>query len=199
MKVMVVLGHPDEASFNHAIAMTAVEALEANGHEVIFHDLYAEHFDPVLTLEEMTSDEIPDAAVRAQCKELAAAEGLVIVHPNWWCQPPALVKGWIDRVFRHDVAYTMKEENGQEVLVGLLKLRSALVLNTCMTTADQDRDLYGDPLDHLWKTAVLGFCQVKDVRRHNFRMVQMISQDERKTMLEAVTAAVKGLYPAPVA
>lgn len=196
MKIMVVLGHPNQESFNHAIAMTAVKALQANNHEVMFHDLYAEGFDPVLTQEEFTAEEVSDVAAKAQCDQVAAADALVMIHPNWWGQPPAMVKGWVDRVLRYGVAYTFKLENGEEVPIGLLRARSALILNTCMTTEEMDRTHYGDPLERLWKTSVLGFCGVTEVHRRNFRMVQAVSREEREAMLEAVTATVNELFPA---
>jgi NAD(P)H dehydrogenase (quinone) len=53
MKLLVILGHPSENSFNHAIAETTVSKLLENGYEVIFHDLYRERFDPLLTTEEI--------------------------------------------------------------------------------------------------------------------------------------------------
>ena len=53
MKVSIILAHPDPGSFNHAIAKKASITLERNGHDVVFHDLYLEGFDPVLTLEEI--------------------------------------------------------------------------------------------------------------------------------------------------
>ena len=196
MKIMVVLGHPNRESFNHAIATTAVKTLQANDHEVMFHDLYAEGFDPVLTNEELTAAEVSDASVKAQCDEVAAADALVVIHPNWWGQPPAMVKGWVDRVLRFGVAYTFKEENGEEIPVGLLRARSALILNTCMTKEEIDRTHYGDPLDRLWKTSILGFCGLTEVHRRNFRMVQAVSQAEREAMLEVVAATVNELFPA---
>ncbi len=196
MKVMVVLGHPSRESFNHAIAEAAVKALQANEHEVVFHDLYAEGFDPVLTLEELSAEEASDPAVRIQCDEVSAADALVIVHPNWWGQPPAMVKGWMDRVLRHGVAYTFEQVDGAEIGVGLLKARLALILNTCMTTEELDRDIYGDPLEHLWKTMVMGYCGVTEFHRRNFRMVQAISQAEREAMLQAVRDTVNELLPA---
>ena len=195
MKIMVVLGHPNKGSFNHAIAMTAVEALKTSRHEVMFHDLYAEGFDPVLTHEEFTAEEVSDASVKAQCDEVVAADAIVMVHPCWWGQPPAMLKGWIDRVLRYGVAYTFKEENGQEVGVGLLRARTALVFNTCMTTEEMDRTHYGDPLEGLWKNSVLGFCGVTEVHRVNFRMVQTISQAEREAMLETVAVTLNELFP----
>ena len=84
MKVLVVLGHPNKGSFNHAIADKAVEAARSNGHEVVFHDLYAEGFDPVLTHEEFSAEEVSDPVIRSHCEQVAGADALVVVHPNWW-------------------------------------------------------------------------------------------------------------------
>jgi NAD(P)H dehydrogenase (quinone) len=196
VRIMLIVGHPNKESFNHAIATTALETLRANDHEVTFHDLYEEGFDPVLTFDEFKAEEVSDPAVKAQCDEIAAADALVIVHPNWWGQPPAIVKGWVDRVLRYGVAYTFREENGEEVGVGLLKARKALILNTCMTSEDMDRTHYGDPLERLWKTSVLSLCGIEETHRRNFRMVQTVSQEEREAMLEAVRGVVNELFPA---
>jgi NAD(P)H dehydrogenase (quinone) len=57
MKIPVILGHPNKASFNHAIAITVVETLRRNGHDVVFHDLYAENYDPILPAEEIPEAE----------------------------------------------------------------------------------------------------------------------------------------------
>lgn len=196
MKVVVVLGHPNQESFNHAIAETAVKALQSSGHEVVFHDLYAEKFDPVLTYEEFLAEEVGDPVVKAHCDQVAAADALVVVHPNWWGQPPAILKGWVDRVLRYGVAYAFKEEGGEEIGVGLLKAGKALVINTCMTTEEMDKVHYHDPLEGLWKASVLGFCGVDEVHRLNFRMVQAISQEEREDLLQEVTATAQRLFPA---
>jgi hypothetical protein len=65
-----------------------------------------------------------------------------------------------------------------------------------MTTEEMDRTRYGDPLERLWKTSVLGFCGLTEIHRRNFRMVQAVSQEEREAMLGAVTATVNELFPA---
>ncbi len=88
MKVSVVLGHPYNQSFNHAIAMTVVETLRSNGHEVFFHDLYKERFNPVITPGELVSDQSEDELVNLHSREIREVDGIIIVHPNWWGQPP---------------------------------------------------------------------------------------------------------------
>jgi NAD(P)H dehydrogenase (quinone) len=78
VRILVVLAHPSPESLNHAIAARAVSALETAGHEVALHDLYAEGFDPVLPAAELPEQGGVDADVLARCRELAAAEGIVI-------------------------------------------------------------------------------------------------------------------------
>jgi NAD(P)H dehydrogenase (quinone) len=116
MKVSVILGHPSQGSFNHAIAETVVETLRRSGHTVRYHDLYAEGFDPITTHAEVPKGAPLDPAIRHHCDEIARADGIVIVHPNWWGQPPAILKGWIDRVLRVGVAYEFEEGDPLENL-----------------------------------------------------------------------------------
>ena len=125
MNVSVILAHPAAGSLNHAIADTVVERLRSNGHDVFFHDLYRERFDPILVSAEIPRDaELPDA-IAQHCAELARADGIVVVHPNWWGQPPAILTGWVDRVIRPGVAYEFLEgDSGEGVPKGLLKVPS---------------------------------------------------------------------------
>ena len=85
------------------------------------------------------------------------AQGIVIVHPNWWGQPPAILKGWVDRVLRPEVAYRFLEgDAGEGVPVGLLKAKAAIVFNTSNTPRRAElaslRRPAGNPLEklHLW-------------------------------------------------
>ena len=93
MHILIILAHPNENSFNHAIANQAAQTLRKNGHEVVFHDLYKENFEPRLPAEEIPKDaELPNNIAR-HCKELTEADGIIVVHPNWWGMPPALLTG----------------------------------------------------------------------------------------------------------
>ena len=59
--------------------------------------------------EEIARDAPLDDMIRVHCQELAIAEGIIIIHPNWWGMPPAILKGWVDRVIRPGVAYEFLE------------------------------------------------------------------------------------------
>ncbi len=72
---------------------------------VFRHDLYEEKFDPLLTVDELGSDTSDDRLVNLYAGELMGSDCLFFIHPNWWGQPPAILKGYIDRVIRPPYAY----------------------------------------------------------------------------------------------
>lgn len=169
MKLLIVLAHPQPGSFNHALAQTMGDALRAAGHEVSLRDLCAEGFDPLFTAEELQRGHTPPALIRAHADAVLAADGIVVVHPNWWGQPPAILKGWLDRVLRAGEAYRFgTNEQGEGIVIGQLKARAALVITTSNTPREAELARYGDPLDTLWKRCVWGFCGVPRVERRNF-------------------------------
>jgi putative NADPH-quinone reductase len=187
MKVLVILGHQRAGSFCHAIAKTATEELCAAGHEVVFHDLYAEGFDPVLPHDEIAPDAKLAATVARHCREVASADAFIIVHPNWWAMPPAMLKGWLDRVFRQGVVY----EFGPQGVIGHLKGKRAIVLTTSNTPREDELRLFGDPLENLWKTCVFGFCGLEDFYRRNFESIIMSTQQQRADWLHEVRQIVR--------
>ena len=120
MKVLAIVSYPNWASFNHPIAATCSRGLTENGHEVIAHDLYEERFDPMLPYGEFAQGAVLAADIERHCDEVSQADGIIIVHPNWWGQPPAILKGWVDRVIRPGVAYEFVEgDKGEGIPQGL--------------------------------------------------------------------------------
>ncbi len=195
MVISVILAHQRVGSFNHAIAETAKRILEENGHQVNFHDLYQERFDPVLPAEEIRSGGELDPVIEAHCREIAVADGIVIIHPNWWGQPPAILTGWVDRVLRAGVAYKFCEsDSGEGVPVGLLKARRALVFNTTDTPYEREISVFGDPLDTIWKNCILKYCGVETVERRSYGVVVTSSIDERRQWLADVETQVRAMF-----
>jgi putative NADPH-quinone reductase len=197
VRVSVILGHPDPSSLNHAIARTCVDTLRGMGHEVRFHDLQAEGFDPVLPAAETARDAKLPPLVARHCAEIAEADGLVLVHPNWWGQPPAVLKGWVDRVLRPGVAYEfLPSDGGEGVPVGLLKPMTALVLNTSNTPAVRELAVFGDPLERLWADCILSFCGVKNDVRRMFGVVCTSTEEQRQAWLLEVAGLVRREFAA---
>jgi NAD(P)H dehydrogenase (quinone) len=196
MQISVILAHPGGKSFNHAIAQAAMAELKQRGYETIFHDLYAEKFDPILPLDEIPRDAPLPPEVELHCHEISTAKGIIIVHPNWWGQPPAVLKGWVDRVLRPGVAYEFLEgDQGEGVPVGLLQARAALVLNTSNTPAERERKAFGDPLEALWKNCIFDLCGVKTVYREMFGIIVTSTLDQRQEWLSRVRAVVGRYFP----
>ena len=191
MKISVILAHPDKRSFNHAIAATVVETLNRNGHQVIFHDLYEEGFDPVLPVNEILRNAYLPHEIHRHCQEIQEAEGIVIIHPVWWGQPPATLKGWVDRIIRPGVAYEfIGEDKGEGVPIGLLQIKTAIVFNTSNTEAEREQDVFGDPLETIWKNCIFGLCGIKEFYRKVFSIIVVSSEDQRRDWLEEVMKTV---------
>ena len=195
MRISLILAHPNPRSFNHAIAWAAREELERNGHAVDFHDLYREGLNPLLPPEELASDARLPADIARLCEEARTAEGFVIVHPNWWGQPPAILKGWIDRVLRAGVAYKFVEgDDGEGVPIGLLRAKAAVIFNTSNTPAEREKDVFGDPLEALWKRCIFELCWVRTVDRRMFGVVVTSTQEERTSWLGEVRRIITGRF-----
>jgi NAD(P)H dehydrogenase (quinone) len=195
MNISVILGHPNTMSFNHAIARTALDILRSRGHTIFFHDLYAEGFDPNLPYSEIEANADLPAYIRVYCEEVKVSNGFIIIHPNWWSQPPAVVKGWIDRVFRPGVAYNFLEgDKGEGIPISLLKAESAIVFNTSNTPAEREIKVFGDPLETLWKNCIFGLCGVKRFVRKKYRIIVTSTLQQRKTWLKDVEQTIMDFY-----
>ncbi|MCX6030577.1 MAG: NAD(P)H-dependent oxidoreductase [Chloroflexi bacterium] len=196
MQISIILAHPTPGSFNHALAQTAAQTLAANRHTVCFHDLYAERFDPILPGAEIPRDAALKPAIAQHCAEITAADGIVIVHPNWWGQPPAILKGWIDRVLRPGLAYEFLEGDGGEgVPVGLLRAETAVVFNTSNTAEARERSVFGDPLETLWKNCIFDLCGVQRFYRRMFGVVVTSTPAQRAAWLQQAQEIVSQCFP----
>lgn len=129
MKVLLVFAHPEPRSLNGALRDVAVRELESQGHEVRLTDLYAEGWKSEVDRADFPSlarDErlVPAAAskksfetdtltqdVKAEIEKLLWADTLILQFPLWWFTMPAILKGWVDRVFAYGFAYGVGEHS----------------------------------------------------------------------------------------
>jgi NAD(P)H dehydrogenase (quinone) len=196
MKISIILAHPDKSSFNHAIARTIAERLERNGHDIFFHDLYAEGFDPLLVADEIPKDGILPTTIKNYCEEISQAGGIIIIHPNWWGQPPAILKGWVDRVIRPGVAYEFLEgDSGEGVPRGLLSASTAIVFNTSNTMIEREQHVFGDPLETIWRNCIFGLCGIDNFCRRMFGVVVTSTENERKQWLAEARKIIDRFFP----
>ena len=192
MQISVILSHQQKDSFNHAIAETVLHTLQDLEHCVNYHDLYAEEFNPILPHKEIPKDASLDTALQIYCDEIAEANGIIIIHPNWWGQPPAILKGWIDRVLRPGVAYEFEEgDSGEGIPIGLLKAHTAIVFNTANTPEKRENEIFGDPLELLWKNCIFDLCGVRKVYRKMYRVIVTSTAAQRQMWLRDVEQIIR--------
>lgn len=168
MKVLCVLAHPRRMSFTRALLDRFAEGLVESGHEYEIADLYRENFDPCYSEEDFDNyrgeGPLPDEIRREQARA-AGADALALFFPVWWWSFPAILKGWIDRVFRHDFA--VQYIDGAPV--GLLAQRKAVLI--CPAAADRAafrKYGYHSALQRQVDAGILGYCGIADVETFIF-------------------------------
>jgi|APSaa5957512622_1039677.scaffolds.fasta_scaffold116065_1 NAD(P)H dehydrogenase (quinone) len=187
MKASVILAHPYPKSFNHAIYKTVKKSFNVNKIKTYGHDLYKEDFNPVLSKEELGSDKSDDNLVNQYAKELVESNFLVFIHPNWWGQPPAILKGYVDRVIRPPYAYDFPvDDSGSGLPIEKLNGKYGIVYNTANTEADRENNYFGDPLENIWRKCVFGFLGIDKYHRKMFRIIADSSEEDRKNWLEEI-------------
>lgn len=195
MKISVILAHPNPSSFNHAIAEKTLETLRKNGHEVLFHDLYQEKFDPLLPSIEIPKDVPLPNDIKRHCKEASEADGFVIIHPNWWGMPPAILTGWVDRIMRPGITYEFLEtDSGEGIPVGLLKAQKAIIFNTSNTETQREKITFLDPLETIWKNCIFDLCGVHEFHRKMFNIIVTSTKEQRENWLEEVKETVSSNF-----
>ena len=166
MKVLIVYAHHEPRSFNAALLERSVETLGHLGHEVRVSDLYAMNFDPVASADDFKVRRFPDALqydreqkfsseqhafaddIQCEIDKLVWCDFLILQFPLWWWSVPAIMKGWIDRVFVNGLVYG----KGRRMDAGGLAGRSAMLAITtgCYPEMVAPDGLLGDLNVSLW-------------------------------------------------
>tara|TARA_Y100000992_G_scaffold301300_1_gene271867 strand:- start:1473 stop:2051 length:579 start_codon:yes stop_codon:yes gene_type:complete len=125
MRTLIVYAHPCAESFSAAIHGTVLKALTDRGWQIDDCDLNAEGFQPVMTVEERRDyHKIPDntSPVETYVNRLRAAEALIMIFPIWNFGYPAILKGFLDRVFLPGVTFKLKDGEVQPGLTNIKRL-----------------------------------------------------------------------------
>ncbi len=118
MRIQVVHGHPLPDSYNAALFQRIVDTLRERGHEVVATDLYRENFQPAMTVAERGSYLAPPydhSGISRYVELLKSIDGIVFCFPHWWFAMPAMVKGYVDRVWGPGIAFEHDRAGGRIV------------------------------------------------------------------------------------
>lgn len=161
MHTLIVVAHPDPASLTHAIAHHVAKGVAAAGHGHSFElaDLAAEGFDPRLSQTDVAlhlTRSNPPADVTAEHARIDRADALVLVYPVHWWSFPALLKGWIDRVFTNGWAYDANPDG--KVIKRLQRLQVHLIASGGADMRTYARHGYFGAMKTQIDHGIFGYC-----------------------------------------
>ncbi|UCE15364.1 MAG: NAD(P)H-dependent oxidoreductase [Candidatus Bathyarchaeota archaeon] len=182
MSVLVVYAHPSPQSFNHAVLEEFTKGLKDGGHSFEVVDLHAIGFDPRTKLEDLAQfagGQMPKDVLDQQ-EKVVAADTLVFIYPKFSASFPAILKGWIDRVFSYGFAY-QGSEKGME---GLLKHQKALLIDTTGFPEEYYKTTGLEDAFRLYGSSILSSIGIQNVDFVSFYAVPMVDDETRKKYLE---------------
>ncbi|WP_239323691.1 NAD(P)H-dependent oxidoreductase [Snodgrassella gandavensis] len=185
MKHCIIYAHPNQFSFNHAIKEKVINLINSRGDQYDLIDLYQEQFQPVLSANDfiaLQNNTVNEELKRHQ-KLVSDAQNLIFIYPIWWFGQPAILKGWIDRVFSSGFAYR-EDEKG---FTPLLSDKSATLI---VTLGSQKETLLQYGIDDFVKNMTVGTLNLVGISNINCQQlyaVPSLTSSERHTMLENIT------------
>ncbi|PLX18079.1 MAG: NAD(P)H dehydrogenase [Candidatus Muiribacterium halophilum] len=185
MNSLIIYAHPNPKSFNHAILENLEKTLLDKGNSIKIRDLYSLGFNPILAakdFEEFIKGNIP-ADIKIEQNNIDWADHIFFIFPIWWFGMPAILKGFIDRVFSNGFAYKYTEKGP----VGLLNDKVATIINTTGGNKEQYiENKFKEAIDITNDIGKLAFCGIKVIEHKYFYGVPMVSDGIRKEYLEEI-------------
>jgi NAD(P)H dehydrogenase (quinone) len=187
-KILIINGHPDKKSFCFALAESYKKGADTNGSDCKLVHLIDLKFNPILTNGYRIVSELEPDLQKIQL-DILKADHLVLVYPNWWGTYPALLKGFIDRVFLPDFAF--KYQKTSPLPAKLLKGKTARLIITMDTPRWYYWLINKSPGHNSMKTGILEFCGIKPVKISAFAIIKSSDEKKRKQWLTEVEALGK--------
>ena len=191
MNTLILYANYKSPSFNSAIRDILGDTLNKNGHEVVIRDLYTIHFNPVLSRKDLESidDDIYPAEITEEQKFIKRADVIFLVYPIWWSGMPAILKGYIERVFLEGFAF--KTKNGKAT--PLLSDKKVMIFNTLGTKGFFNTAEKIDALNFITEQCIFEYCGMKVVEHKYFEGVKSVDEKTRQGYLETVREIAENL------
>jgi len=191
MKACIVFAHEGSSSFNHEILQRVSDELEKAGIEYTVRDLYQMNFQPVFSALDMKRVERGNLSsdIEEEQTLITDCDLLVMIYPVWWWSAPAILKGYIDRVFTDGFAFRY-EANGP---VGLLNGKQAMVFTTTRESAEE---MAAKGLDEVVRKQIVeGTLEMigYEVTYENFAAVPYVDDATREGMLNSIPEKMAAL------
>jgi NAD(P)H dehydrogenase (quinone) len=190
MKYLIIYTHPNPKSFNHAILETISGELKKKNKDFKVRDLYKIGFSPALSTKDLLAIEngtVPQD-IREEQNYISKADTIIFVFPIWWSAMPAMLKGYIDRVFSLKFAYDITEDE----VTGLLQGKKVFIVTTTGASKEDYEKMGAFKMMNMSiDMAIFQFSGMKVIGHKYFSSVPSVSQQERKKMLKELKLLVK--------
>jgi len=191
MKINIIYSNHHSGNFNEVLLNTLTEKLSENGHEIVVRDLYKMDFNPVLKtsdFESISSGSTPPDILHEQ-DFVRWADLMIFIYPLWWGGMPAIMKGYIDRVFSWGFAY---QSNGNGAYPLLTGKRAIIMATMGQSRADYEKGMF-KAMNLVNVEGVFGFCGVDVTNQLYFSSIHNVNETEKKDYLRQAVESVKVL------
>jgi NAD(P)H dehydrogenase (quinone) len=193
MKNLIIYAHPNSSSLNHFFKQTILESLEESGEETEVRDLNEINFSPVLSLEDMNGQRMGKVAedVKVEQDFITWADRIIFIYPIWWTGMPAIMKGYIDRVFSYGFAY--RYDNG--VQKGLLEGKKAIIVNSHgKSNAEYEASGMDKALALTSDTGIFNYCGFEIQKHFYFDKADRASDENIERWKNQIQIAFTAVY-----
>lgn len=186
MNVLVIYTHPNKNSLNGAFLNNTLQGLEQNKRvdNIEIVDLYEEQFNPLLIFNDEIKrrDMFKDPTLETYRSQIIKADTIVFIYPIWWGRPPAMLLGYIDKMFSSGFAY--RQEPGKILPEGLLSGKKTICISTMKGPTAYPRLFLSNAHKVLMKKALFSFVGIKNVRFFEFGSMEKKEGNQKKQLMK---------------
>lgn len=180
MNHLIIFANPNPASFGNAICNELKRVSEAKGNTVRVRNLYETGFNPVRSADDAIEGGATPGDIKAEQAYIAEADHITFIYPVWWGSMPAIMKGYIDRVFSYGFAYSYDETGVQKLLVGKC---GSMICTTGSTDEAYEKSGIHAAMRLIASEVIFGFCGIEPVKTLFLGNIAGISHKDRENLL----------------
>ena len=183
MNVLIIFAHPNENSFCAALLQKMIDGLKEASHQIKIHDLYRDKFNPILSKEELLDFKKTetDQLVILYREEIKWAEVIVFIHPSYWYGPPAILKGYFDRILADGFAYDYIIDHPEPKFTK----KQGVLIQTFDAEEELEKKQFDDitfkSVYYTWK-----YCGIEKWKRFSFFRVNFVTDQQRIEWLDEI-------------
>lgn len=185
MKNLIIYAHPNPASFNKAVKDRVLEVLEKNGDTFVLRDLNKIEFNPILSADDFGAFQAgtyPDD-INTEQQYIKEADVITFIFPIWWAGMPAILKGYIDRVFSYGFAY----QYGADGAEGLLNDKKVILINTTGTPEEKYNEVgMFEAFKKTMDMNIFNFCGIEVLHHKYYTAIPSSTPEERAFYLKDI-------------